>query len=308
LFKERKTRFALLSLLSALLGVSTAFVGISIYAQTDDSELTTFEEEAIAAGADMGDTGLEDTDAAITDDVANETETASTDDEASTGSADCIPMTSGDNETSTDATNATSTLSSTELTGNATGIDNATSTEPLDTSNATLTAACEGTVTLTPVEQNVGGTVLVNASGLAESSNMTVKVGDLVTGFPESDEEGNLLYALGISDEMSGSLTVTVEDGEGNVGSATLTIIESQEEQAGPENATNIRNTTQSTSNLTSNENNSTAQNIEDTTTAQSNETLQNEIGTFGQKLNSTDNESIVIPNQESTSSGYTVQ
>ena len=49
MFKERK-KFALLSLLSALVVVSTAFVGVSIYAETDDSELTTFEEEAIKAG------------------------------------------------------------------------------------------------------------------------------------------------------------------------------------------------------------------------------------------------------------------
>jgi hypothetical protein len=55
LFKERKTKFALLSLLSALVVVSTAFAGISIYAQTDDSELTTFEEEAIA-GEEFEDT------------------------------------------------------------------------------------------------------------------------------------------------------------------------------------------------------------------------------------------------------------
>jgi len=46
----------LLSLLSALVVVSTAFAGISVYAQTDDSELTTFEEEAIAQGEEFDDT------------------------------------------------------------------------------------------------------------------------------------------------------------------------------------------------------------------------------------------------------------
>ena len=45
----------MLSLLSALVVASTAFVGVSIYAQTDDSELTTFEEEAIAAGEQFED-------------------------------------------------------------------------------------------------------------------------------------------------------------------------------------------------------------------------------------------------------------
>ena len=42
--------------MSALVVVSTAFAGISIYAQTDDSELTTFEEEAIAEGEEFEDT------------------------------------------------------------------------------------------------------------------------------------------------------------------------------------------------------------------------------------------------------------
>jgi len=46
----------LLSLLSALVVVSAAFAGISIYVQTDDSELTTFEEEAIAEGEEFEDT------------------------------------------------------------------------------------------------------------------------------------------------------------------------------------------------------------------------------------------------------------
>ena len=46
----------MLSLLSALVVVSTAFAGISVYAQTDDSELTTFEEEAIAQGEEFDDT------------------------------------------------------------------------------------------------------------------------------------------------------------------------------------------------------------------------------------------------------------
>lgn len=278
--------------------VSTAFVGISIYAQTDDSELTTFEEEAIAAGEEFEDTM--DLDNATSDDVANDTETASTDDGTPTTSADCLTMTSGDNETSTssnpmDATNVTSTASSTELTdnatsaANATGIDNATSTEPPDTFNATSTAACEVMVTLTPVEQSVGGTVLVNASGLAENSTLIVEAGDLVAGYPESDEDGNLLYALGTSDEMSGSVTVTVEDEDGNIGSATLTIIESQEEQAGPENAPSTTNTTQSTNNLTTTENSLTAPNTNDTTTAQS-------------------SGSSASPNQNSTSNNYTPQ
>jgi hypothetical protein len=56
LFKERR-KLALLSLLSALVVISTAFVGISIYAQTDGSELTTFEEEEMAAGENVDSAG-----------------------------------------------------------------------------------------------------------------------------------------------------------------------------------------------------------------------------------------------------------
>jgi hypothetical protein len=145
--------------------------------------------------------------------------------------------------------------------------------EPSDMSNATSTAAGEIQVTLIPLEQDVGGTVLVNACGLAQSSNTTVTAGNLVVGFPESDAEGNLLYALGISEDMSGSVTVTVEDDDGNVGSASFTVIESQEEeQQAPENATSTGNDTQPTNNLTST-GNLTASNNNGTTTTTSNET-----------------------------------
>jgi hypothetical protein len=91
LFKERRTKFALLSLLSALVVVPTAFVGVSIYAQTDDSELTTFEEEAIAGGAEMEDTGLED-DTAMSD---NATEDDNATDDGSTSIADVSSLFDG---------------------------------------------------------------------------------------------------------------------------------------------------------------------------------------------------------------------
>ncbi|MGI0049976.1 MAG: hypothetical protein ACREAW_10585 [Nitrososphaera sp.] len=91
MFKERRTKFALLSLLSALVVVPTAFVGVSIYAQTDDSELTTFEEEAIAGGAEMEDTGLED-DTAMSD---NATEDDNATDDGSTSIADVSSLFDG---------------------------------------------------------------------------------------------------------------------------------------------------------------------------------------------------------------------
>ena len=52
MFNERKTKLTLLSLLSAVAVLSTAFAGISIYAQTDDSNMTTFEEQAQNATED----------------------------------------------------------------------------------------------------------------------------------------------------------------------------------------------------------------------------------------------------------------
>jgi archaellum component FlaF (FlaF/FlaG flagellin family) len=98
LFKERK-RLALLSLLSALVVVSTAFVGVSIYAQTDDSELTTFEEEAVEAGANMEDSGLEDdpatTVASDDEDVSEDTSNATATDGGSTSIAEVTALFEG---------------------------------------------------------------------------------------------------------------------------------------------------------------------------------------------------------------------
>jgi hypothetical protein len=56
-FNERKTKLTLLSLLSAVAIASTAFAGISIYAQTDGSNMTTFEEQAQNATEDTTTTG-----------------------------------------------------------------------------------------------------------------------------------------------------------------------------------------------------------------------------------------------------------
>lgn len=96
LFQERK-KFTLLSILSALVVISTAFVGVSIYAQTDEGELTTFEEEAIAGGADMGDTGLEE-DADTTTSIA--TDNATSFDNATSGVPDVTSNVTEDGSTS----------------------------------------------------------------------------------------------------------------------------------------------------------------------------------------------------------------
>jgi len=180
LFKERKTKFVLLSLLSALVVVSTAFVGISIYAQADDSELTTFEEQAIDSGVKEEATGLEDdkiTTSAAADDnaaedgetatadlsfleglqvcnvgtaeVSNETEVAAVPDEDTTPTVSVEVMTETEvaelaaNETETASVgNETSTASATCISARIGG-DNATSTagNATDLANATSTAS-----------------------------------------------------------------------------------------------------------------------------------------------------------------------
>ncbi len=66
----------MLSIVSALVVISTAFVGISIYAQTDDSELTTFEEEALKDEEETTSTASsDDSNDATTSDTAMDEET-----------------------------------------------------------------------------------------------------------------------------------------------------------------------------------------------------------------------------------------
>jgi len=102
-------------------------------------------------------------------------------------------------------------------------------------------------VTLTPTEQNVGGTILLSAEGLGANSDVVVTIGEIIAGDTQSDADGNLLFALGITDDMTGSGTVMVED-ETNRGSASFTVIESENvTSAQPGNLT----TTENTGNLT---------------------------------------------------------
>jgi hypothetical protein len=102
-----------------------------------------------------------------------------------------------------------------EMAGNQSAIEFA---EPTATD-----APGEVTVTLSQAEQSVGGTVLVNASGLEPDTETHVNVGDMIAGITEPDETGNLLFALGITEEMIGSATVTVEQIV-NSGSAALAV------------------------------------------------------------------------------------
>lgn len=178
MFKERK-KFALLSLLSALVVVSTAFVGVSIYAQSDDSELTTFEEEAINSGVEEGPTGLADdkittstaSDDNATDDsttiaadlsfleglqvcdvgtaeVSGETEVASVSDNATTPTVSVKIMTEtevaalADNETETASADDETSIASANCVLVGGGVENSTSTSnAADSANATSTAS-----------------------------------------------------------------------------------------------------------------------------------------------------------------------
>ena len=93
-------------------------------------------------------------------------------------------------------------------------------------------------VTLIPTEQTVGGTVLVNASGLDANSDTVVKIGDMTAGSTQSDVNGNVLFALGISDDMTGDQTVTVEDATDS-GTARLSVLEVENATStGPANLT----------------------------------------------------------------------
>jgi predicted nucleic acid-binding protein len=146
LFKERKTEFVLLSLLSAVAVMSTAFVGFPTYAQSDGSNLTTFKEDknsetdvsSLFNGLVVCDIGkakisketqvaetLEEashttptvsvqvmTETQVAEQASNERGTASASSESSTASADCIRA-GGDKSTSA-ASNAKSIDTSSE--------------------------------------------------------------------------------------------------------------------------------------------------------------------------------------------------
>ena len=150
-----------------------------------------------------------------------------------------------------------------------------------DTDTIQLADEQNGTieVTLTPTEQNVGGTVLVNATGLASDSESVVMVGDMIAGNTTSDADGNLLFALGTSDDMVGSSTVIVDDGV-NSGSASLSIMASE----------NV--TTTESGNLTTTENATTVEPANVTTTDNLTSTQPSNLTTTENTSNLTDDQS----------------
>ncbi|HEX2014404.1 MAG TPA: hypothetical protein VLA68_04175 [Nitrososphaera sp.] len=199
MFRERKTVFALLSIISALVVVSTAFVGVSIYAQTDDSELTTFEEEAIAGGAEMGDAGLED-DTAMSDDATEDNAT----DDGGTEVADVSSLLAGlqicdvgtaeiSGETQVAAApeeGVTPTISVEVMTETEVVELASNETEVAAAGNETETASAEciltdgGSETSTSAAESANETSTGNATSTLGGSNETA-----VASAPESDEE-----------------------------------------------------------------------------------------------------------------------
>ena len=93
-----------------------------------------------------------------------------------------------------------------------------------------------------------GGSVLIEANGLAPNANTTIIVDDGVAARSETDENGTLLYALGVPDQIviteirvdnstgnesvrnitrswDGTVSVIVRDQFNNAGAAELTVI-----------------------------------------------------------------------------------
>ena len=126
--------------------------------------------------------------------------------------------------------------------GNTASAGNATSA-----GNETAPAESNATVTITPFAQVPGNTVLIEANGLAPNANATIVVDNGVAARSETDENGTLLYALGVPDEITiteirvdssgtestrnithswdGTVSVIVTDQFNNTGASELTVI-----------------------------------------------------------------------------------
>jgi hypothetical protein len=163
-------------------------------------------------------------------------------------------------------------------TGNTTAAGNATGA-----ANATALAGSNATVTVTPPVQAPGGTVLVQADGLAPDANATIIVDRRVAGVSGTDENGTLLYALGVPDEIkitetrvdnstgketvknethtwAGTVKVVVMDGSGNSGSGELTVLKQVGQSGAAAVASN--NTSNNTTNATTAGNTTAAGNM----------------------------------------------
>lgn len=107
-------------------------------------------------------------------------------------------------------TNGTSIMAMDNMTsaGNATGTGNETTTAG---ANETTTTG-NVTVTITPFAQRPGGSTLVQADGLEPDTNATITVDNGLAATTETDENGTLLYALGVPSEPTTKMTITVDE------------------------------------------------------------------------------------------------
>jgi hypothetical protein len=172
-------------------------------------------------------------------------------------------------------------------TGNST-VGNATTTGNVTgATNATALARSNATVAVTPFAQVPGGTVLVQANGLTPDANATIMVNKRVAGMSGTDENGTLLYALGVPDEIKiteirvdnttgketvknethaweGTVKVVVIDGSGNSGSGELTVLKpvGQSGATVASNSTAAGNATSSTGTIISSGNTTSTSNM----------------------------------------------
>jgi hypothetical protein len=238
LFEERKTKFALLSLLSAVLVTSIAFAGISIYAQTaDDSDLTTFEEEAMAGEESANDNGDSTSIAADvsslldglqicnvgTSEISGETEVAAMPDEDAPATVSVEMMTRAEvddlasSETGTASDDGTPAASAEcVLTG---GSDN-NNADALtsDGSNGTAIASAPDS------DQEI---LVIDGQGFVPGQVVLIFTEDALVGIDDVDTDGNIGAKIPVPD--SGSTTIAADGNDS--GSIELRFLESGTER-----------------------------------------------------------------------------
>ena len=231
MFKERNTKLTLLSLLSALVVASTAFAGVSIYAQQADDNMTSTEDSGLAGNATSLDSSADDSSDDSSVD-ASETSTAASIADLFSGLVICDlgTLTVGDaTEVAADAngTQPTITITVMDRTEIASAADNETSTaassadcmELGDTSTSNTTestdSASDDNATSTTTSSNETSTS--NATSVGEASiddeELTTFEEEALTG----NESGNATSAANATDTSSNA-TSTASDASADEG------------------------------------------------------------------------------------------
>jgi hypothetical protein len=254
-FNERKTKLTLLSLLSAVAVMSTAFAGISIYAQTDGSNTTTFEEQAqngtegattaanttssgndTSASSTNGDTSTADVKGLFDGLVVCDVGTAEVNGQTQTASVDnstlCTPTVSvkvmtetevaaaAGNETGTASTSDTSTASAgCKMLGEGTSTSGNATGSAMSTGNATSTGNTTSSLNTTSTSGNTTST----AASDATDSNRQILV---IDGQDFAPGQVVLIFSdnqlVGI-DDVDGSGNIEAKIPEPHAGSSTGT-------------------------------------------------------------------------------------